>query len=178
MANYYAIQSKLNNNVIDILGGATAPGTGLDSFPANSPVSDNQLWEFVVDPAGSGYYFIKSKLSGNVIDIEQGNTTVGLKDGALLDAYTQKTTSYPHEADNQLWQFVEDPAGSGYCFIMSRLNGNVVDIQGASKAATTPLDSYPMKANGTSSGRSWADPFPKPSRPSQIRTWAAIQITS
>jgi hypothetical protein len=135
--------------VIDILGGATAPGTGLDSFPANSPVSDNQLWEFVVDPAGSGYYFIKSKLSGNVIDIEQGNTTVGLKDGALLDAYTQKTTSYPHEADNQLWQFVEDPAGSGYCFIMSRLNGNVVDIQGASKAATTPLDSYPMKANGT-----------------------------
>jgi hypothetical protein len=149
MANYYAIQSKLNNNVIDILGASTAPGTGLDSFTANSPVSDNQLWEFVLDPAGTGYYFIKSKLNGNVIDIEQGNSTAGLKDGALLDAYPQKTTSYPNEADNQLWQFVEDPGGSGYCFIMCRLNGNVVDIQGASKALANPLDAYPMKAHGT-----------------------------
>lgn len=151
MANYYSIESKLNKNVIDILGAAKAPGTALDSFTANSPVSDNQLWEFVLDPAGTGYYFIKSKLSGNVIDIEQGESTVGLKDGALLDAFPQKTAppDGPWEADNQLWQFVEDPAGSGYCFIMSRLNGNVIDIQGASKALATPLDAYPMKAQNT-----------------------------
>jgi hypothetical protein len=149
MANYYAIESKLNKNVIDILGGATAPGTALDSFTANSPISNNQLWEFVEDPAGTGYYFIKSKLSGNVIDIEQGDSTAGLKDGALLDAYPQKPSNYAWEADNQLWQFVEDPGGSGYCFIMSRLNGNVVDIQKASKALAAPLDAYPMKANGT-----------------------------
>ncbi len=85
MANYYAIESKLNKNVIDILGAAKAPGTALDSFTANSPISDNQLWEFVEDPAGTGYYFIKSKLSGNVIDIEQGDSTAGLKNGALLN---------------------------------------------------------------------------------------------
>ena len=33
----------------------------------------------------SNYYFIKSKLNGNVIDIQGGSTT----SGALLDAYPQ-----------------------------------------------------------------------------------------
>jgi hypothetical protein len=39
----------------------------------------------------SDYYSIKSKLNGNVVDIEQGNSTAGLKDGQPLDAYPQKT---------------------------------------------------------------------------------------
>ena len=42
----------------------------------------------------SRHYFIKN-LNGNVIDIKGASTA----DGALLDAYSQKTTGY----DNQLW---------------------------------------------------------------------------
>jgi hypothetical protein len=47
------------------------------------------------------YYFIKSKLDGNVIDIQdiKGDDTTS---GALLDAYPQKTTG----TDNQLWSVV------------------------------------------------------------------------
>jgi hypothetical protein len=138
---YYFIKSKLNGNVIDILGGSTRSGAGLDAYPQKSTGTDNQLWEFVSDPAGSGYYFIKSKLDGNVIDIEGGST----KAGALLDAYPQKTTG----TDNQLWEFVSDPAGSGYYFIVSKLNGNVIDIQGASTTAGALLDAYPLKAEAT-----------------------------
>jgi hypothetical protein len=57
-SGYYLIKSKLNGNVIDILGGSTANGTGLDSWPANGPNgSANQLWELVPvssETAGEG----------------------------------------------------------------------------------------------------------------------------
>lgn len=45
---YYLIKSKLNGNVIDILGGSATAGAGLDSYPPNGPNgSPNQLWQFV-----------------------------------------------------------------------------------------------------------------------------------
>ena len=42
------------------------------------------------------YFFIKSKLDGNVIDTQRAST----KGGALLDSFPQKTTG----TDNQLWE--------------------------------------------------------------------------
>ncbi len=75
-----------------------------------------------------------------MIDIENASTAAG----ALLDAYPQKTTG----TDNQLWKFVSDPAGSGYCFIQSKLNGSVIDIEGASINPGTPLDVSPPKLTG------------------------------
>ena len=95
---YFAIKSKLDGNVIDIAGASTKSGTGLDAYPEKSSGNDNQLWNFVPDPAGSGCYYIVSKLNGDVIDI--GGIQVGR---ALLDAYPKK-----YAADNQLWYFVAD----------------------------------------------------------------------
>jgi hypothetical protein len=141
MGDYYFIESKLNGNVIDISGSSTAPGALLDAYPRKTSENDNQLWEFTPDPGGSGYYFIKSKLNGNAIDIQGGS----IVPGAALDAYPQKTSG----SDNQLWQFVEDPDGSGYCFIMSRYYGYVIDITDASRAAGAQLDAYPQKPSGT-----------------------------
>lgn len=137
MSTYFAIQNKLSGNVIDIQRASTKAGVSLDAFPQKSSGNDNQLWEFVPDPANSGYWFIKSKLSGNVIDIQQAST----KTGALLDAFPQKSSG----TANQLWEFVADPAGSGCFFIVSQLNGNVIDIQGASTKAGVGLDAYPWK---------------------------------
>jgi hypothetical protein len=141
MSDYYFVESKLNGNVIDIAGASLAPGALLDAYPKKTSGNDNQLWEFVLDPGGSGYYFIKSKLNGNVIDIQGASTTAG----AAVDAYPQKTSGY---VPNQLWQFVEDPNNSGYCFIMSAEYGYVLDIQGASKAAGAALDVFPQKPSG------------------------------
>jgi hypothetical protein len=58
------LESKLNGNVIDILGASTKPNAGLDSYPqkASSDGNDNQLWHFLPDPSGSGYFYIVSKL--------------------------------------------------------------------------------------------------------------------
>ena len=83
MGNYYAIKNRFSQNVIDIQGDSTQAGALLDGYPETNPPSDNQLWEFVPDPLGSGYFFIKSKLNGNVIDI-QGKSEAS---GALLDAF-------------------------------------------------------------------------------------------
>jgi hypothetical protein len=143
MSNYYFIKNKLNGNVIDIQAASTAAGPLLDAYPQKSSGNNNQLWEFVPDSLNSGYYFIKSKLDGNVVDIQGAS----LNDGAGLDAYPQKSGA--SQTLNQLWQFVQDPAGSGYFFIMSKLNGNVIDVRGASTTAGTLLNAYPMKSSGT-----------------------------
>jgi hypothetical protein len=116
--------------VIDIQGNSTKAGALLDAFPEKNPPGDNQLWEFVPDPMGSGYFFIKSKL--NVIDI-QGKSEAA---GAPLDAFPERGT------DNQLWQFFVDPVTNWY-FIMSKLNGNVIDIQGQSAQPKALLNSWP-----------------------------------
>lgn len=143
MSKYYQIKSKLSGNVIDIEGASTADGALLDAYTLKTSGNDNQLWEFVPDPNGSGYYFIKSKLNGNVIDIQNS----GGKDGTPLDAVPQQTAA--NNTASQLWQFVEDPSGSGYCFIMSQLNGNVIEIQNASKTPGAALESYPVKFRST-----------------------------
>jgi hypothetical protein len=137
MSTYYFIKSNLSGNVIDIANASTKSGASLDSYPQKTTGTDNQLWEFIADPAGSGYYFIKSKLNGDVIDIANASKA----SGASLDSYPQKTTG----TDNQLWEFVVDPAGSGFYFIKSKLNGNVIDIANASKASGALLDSWPQK---------------------------------
>ena len=139
MSNYYFIQSFLNGNVIDIQGASTKAGASLDAFPQKTTGNDNQLWKFVADPAGSGYYFIKSKLNGNVVDIAGAST----KDGADLDANTEKKLDY----DNQLWEFIPDSSSRSY-FIKSKLNGNVIDIVGASTKAGALLDSWAQKSTG------------------------------
>lgn len=142
--NYHFIQSKLNGNVIDIQKASTGPVGLLDAYPPKSAESlldqSNQLWEFVPDPAGSGYYMIKSFLRPHVIGIR------GNQPGARLDEALPVGGGTYHQS--QLWQFCGDPAGSGYCFIMSKLNGNVIDIERASTKPGAPLCAYPLKRAG------------------------------
>ena len=137
MSTYCTIQSKLSGNVIDIQKASKTAGALLDAFPPKSSENDNQLWEFVPDPAKSGYYFIKSKLSGDVIDIQDNPQ----KTFGLLDAFPQKKSG----ADNQLWEFIPEQ-GSNYFFIRSKFDGRVIDVGQASKKPGAQLDVFPQKA--------------------------------
>jgi hypothetical protein len=56
----------------------------------------SQLWQLLLDPAGSGYYVIQNLLFGYVIDIA-GNSA---QPGAGLDSYVLKLTGNT----NQLWE--------------------------------------------------------------------------
>jgi hypothetical protein len=168
MSTYCSIKSKLDGNVIDIQGNSTQSGALLDAFPTKTTGNDNQQWEFIPDPAGSGYYFIKSKLSGNVIDVQENSTMPG----ALLDAFNQKTTAN----DNQLWRFIQDPAGSGYCFIQSKLSGNVIDIVGQSKNSGAGLDAFPIKTTGNDN-QLWeavGGAFPSPGSLATSMSWSNL----
>ena len=137
---FNAIQSKLSGHVMDIQGASTKSEALLDAYPLQGKGADNQLWEFVRNSAGSGFYFIKSKLSGYVVNI-QGDSA---KAGAGLDVFPQQNPG----KSNQLWAFNPDPAGSGYFFIRSMLDGNVIDIEGASTKDGALLDAYPQKTSG------------------------------
>jgi hypothetical protein len=140
LTGYYFIKSKLSGDVIDVEGASTKSGAGLDAWPQKSSGTTNQLWEFVPDSSAPGYFLIKSKLNGNVIEVP----------GDLaLPGVALNVTSQVNSTAGQLWQFYEDPAGSGYYYIMSKLNGFVIDIEGASTKPGALLDLYPPKSSGT-----------------------------
>ncbi len=161
VVGYYFIKSKLSGNVIDIVGASTESGAGLDAYPQKSSGTNNQLWEFVPDSSTPGYFLIKSKLNGNVIEVPED---LGLPGVAL------NVTSLITSTAGQLWQFYEDPAGSGYYYIMSKLNGFVIDIEGASTKPGALLDLYPPKSSGTDN-QLWqvvGGSFPSPVPPVQL----------
>jgi len=147
MSSFYSIESKLSGNVIDIVQASKAVGALLDAYPLKDKDDDNQLWEFVADPAKTGFYFIKSKLSGNCIDIQNNSSD----SGAPLDVFPQQNPG----RRNQLWAFNPDPAGSGFFFIRSMANGNVIDIEKASKAAGARLDAFPQKSGSGADNQLW-----------------------
>ena len=90
------------------------------------------------------YYYIKNSgyvlsLSGDINRPDQQLTGTRitikekLRDGVL--------------ADSQMW-YLED-AGDGYCYIVSKLNGLVLDIKGANWMASTPLILWPKNSPPT-----------------------------
>jgi Ricin-type beta-trefoil lectin domain-like len=86
-----------------------------------------------------GYFFIKSKLNGMVLDIAGMNSAAG----ADLITWPRKDSG----TENQLWAF--EPGPEGYFFIKSKLNGMVLDIAGMNSAAGADLITWPRKDSGT-----------------------------
>jgi hypothetical protein len=95
-SGYFFITSALDGNVIDVEDATTGNGAWLDAVPRKTADYGSQLWAFVPDPAGSGYFFITSAADGTVVDV--AGTSMSF--GARLDAWPRKATDY----DNQLWK--------------------------------------------------------------------------
>jgi Ricin-type beta-trefoil lectin domain-like len=140
---YFFIQNALGTFAeIEASSGSRAR---LDTNTKQSNGNSNQLWTFVPDPAGSGYFYIVNKLDGHVMDIQGASTA----SGSLLEAHSRKVSVDGYAgSDNQLWYFVADPARPGRTRIVSKLNGNVVDVQGASANPHALLDAFPVKLTG------------------------------
>jgi hypothetical protein len=147
------IQCKLNGsfnvgNVIDIQGNSTQPDALLDAWPPKagqslgnpSPLAANQTWEILHDPAGSENFIIQNPETGHCIDIQENS----IEAGALLDANKVKTS----DNQNQLWDFLPDPFGSGYFFIQNPQTGYVIEIEGGSSESGTRLVVNPRRLFG------------------------------
>jgi len=117
-----AIENRSNTNrVFDVVGASTAQGAEVCAWDFHG--RDNQKWKLDFQPRR--YFFIKSELSGKVLDVEGGNA----RPGARIIVWGQKGG----QADNQLW--FEDMYGN----IRSKLNDAVV-LDGTS--GTLHLGSY------------------------------------
>ncbi|GCE07405.1 RICIN domain-containing protein [Dictyobacter aurantiacus] len=123
MPGLYVIQSYLNGYVLDVKGASTTPGTLIINYPANSPLTLNQVWYISAD----GY--ITSMLNGYVLDVRGASTSPG----ASVISYPRNVPA----SSNQRWNFTRD----GY--ISSQLNGYVLDVQGSNTAPGTPVITYP-----------------------------------
>lgn len=149
MPNYYFIHTKLDSlSVIDSRM-QTAPSVGLQLFPQNHPESDNQLWQFVPDVAGSRFCLLKSKGGLYVIDVKGGKAS---ERGTALQIHIPNESGF---GQNQLWEFVPDPAGSGYFFIKSKLGDYVIDVKGGASSPHTHLQLFPQNRPGKTEGQLW-----------------------
>ncbi len=91
---------------------AAARAANVDSCSINQSKTQNARFKRI-DP--NEYYYIRSRLDGFVLDVLFNGTNPGTQ-GIPIDVFPQKTPP----ADNQLWRFVPDGNGDGYCFIESR----------------------------------------------------------
>jgi hypothetical protein len=139
-AGHYYIVSKLNGYVLSATA-AAEPVKALviaerDLFVL--PVGDDsQLWQFVLDPAGSGSYFVQNLFNGNVVDVWSGSgqpgaglaTNVLLLTGNASELWEASDGAFPPAV-----QTVAPPAGLGG-------QTNYMIIGGTNPQEATPIES-------------------------------------
>jgi len=76
-SSHFIIKNPGTGHCIDIVGNSVARGAQLDAFPSKKSNNENQLWDFLPDPNGSGYFFIQNPQTGYVIEIENGSSESG-----------------------------------------------------------------------------------------------------
>jgi hypothetical protein len=131
---------------IDIRENSKKSGALLDAFPQEvwpsldgpATFAANQTWEILPDPAGSSHFIIQNPATKHCIDIQENSIDAG----ASLDAYLSK---HSHN-QNQLWDFLPDPFGSGNFFIQNPQTGHVIEI----KAPNAPLSNAPFPLSNAS----------------------------
>ncbi|MBA2396794.1 MAG: RICIN domain-containing protein [Ktedonobacteraceae bacterium] len=113
---YYRITNRNSSIVLDVPGGSTANGAGINQ--ATDAGTTNQQWQFIV--AGS-YYRIVNQNSGKVLELN----------GTTIDQRTN------NGGTNQQWQLVT--VGS-YYRIVNRSSDKVLEVVGNSLASGAKID--------------------------------------
>jgi hypothetical protein len=103
--DHFIIQNPATGHCIDIDGNSTKRGASLDAWPAKNSDNQNQLWDALPDPFGSGYFFIQNPQTGYVIEIENGSS----KAGASLVVNPRRL----FDNKSQLWGGTEGPLTAG-----------------------------------------------------------------
>jgi hypothetical protein len=148
MSSELMIKSNLDGNVIDIKGNSTVGGAQLVAYPPKATQSldkpvqftANQTWKVLPDPAGSSHHIVQNPATNLCFSIAENS----LAPGASLHTGPVKDSGN----ENQLWDFLPDPFGSGSCFIQNPQTGFVIEIQDGSSAAGAWLVVKPRRIFG------------------------------
>jgi hypothetical protein len=101
-----------------VYGRATTDGARITQWTRND--GTNQQWQFV--DSGGGYYRLKSRLSGKVLDVYNFSTA----NGASIVQWTDGNGT------NQQWRLAD--SDSGYVRFINRNSSKAMEVQGASTA--------------------------------------------
>lgn len=129
----YSIASSISDKkMIDIAGGARSAkdGTNIQIWDKN----DTPAQRWYIERGSDGYYTIRSKQTGKVLDIRSGE----VKNGANIQAWTSNGTCA------QKWQALK--VGSNYTFI-SACSYKVIDLASANTRSGGNINTY--SANNT-----------------------------
>ena len=122
----YRISTALNNkSVIDISDGSKEDGANVQIWMSTNVSQQN----FKVEYIGEEYYKITAEHSGLVLTVKDGNV--------IQSKYTG--------SDVQKWKIVD--AGEGYCNIISKADGQYLDVAYASTSNGTNVQVY--EGNGS-----------------------------
>lgn len=111
-AQNYKIVNANSGKVLDVIGGSTANGAGIQQWEWLKGL--NQQWQIV--PIGNGYSRIVNVNSGKVLDVSNYRTD----DGAPIQQWDWLSGA------NQQWQVI--PQGSSYNEIVNLNSGKVLDV--------------------------------------------------
>lgn len=109
-----------------------------------APIAEVQETKSQVSNSNSGYYLIRSKLNGMVLDIAGNNP----EPNANVVVHPVQGT---YGAANQQWQIT----GNG--LIKSRLNGFVLDIEGNNTEPFTPVVVNPVNGSDGTPNQQWTN---------------------
>ncbi|MET7402150.1 RICIN domain-containing protein [Dactylosporangium sp. NPDC005572] len=126
----YVFVNRHSGKAMDVYNWATNDGAAINQFARNDLAV--QQWQFV--SAGSGYYKIRSRHSGKVLDLPDAN------DGTQLVQYADNGST------RQQFQVLD--SSDGYVRFKNRASGKVLDVwewstaDGAKIAQFTDLDGW------------------------------------
>jgi hypothetical protein len=110
---YYQIVSRHSGKAINIVGGSTANGAGVEQR-TRSTSQTSQQFQFV--DAGGGFYKLRARHSGSLVDISGASTA----DGANVVQWPD------NGGTNQQFRVVD--TDSGYVKLVNRNSGKALDV--------------------------------------------------
>ncbi len=135
--------------VMDIDGSSRANDVMMQVWGENSPGTTNQLWDFPADPLTPGYFHIKSALDGSHLGAPPNWPTF---------QYVVADLPSNVEDDRFRWRAVQDPNGSGYCYLQNKELGLMIGTEGGSHDQGSKLVMVNPMAGHDS--QMWQAPFP------------------
>ncbi|WP_051772379.1 RICIN domain-containing protein [Saccharothrix sp. NRRL B-16314] len=122
---YYVLVNRNSGKALDVYDLATSDGARISQWSRND--GNWQQWQFV--DSGNGYYRLKSRHSGKVLDFPSTNDLAGL---------TQWTD---HNGYNQQFRLAD--SDSGYVRLVNRASNKAVDVLNFSTADGAELVQWP-----------------------------------